>query len=134
MISVDTSIVVAAFASWHERHRSAAAVLTRKPRVPAHVLLETYSVLTRLPPPHRAGAALVAAFLADRFREAPLTLSSRAHMDLVARAAAEGIAGGSIYDALIAATVLQAKARLLTRDQRAAAVYERIGVDFEMVD
>ncbi len=55
-------------------------------------------------------------------------------MDLVARAAAEGIAGGSIYDALIAATVLQAKARLLTRDQRAAAVYERIGVDFEMVD
>jgi len=78
--------------------------------------------------------ALVAAFLADRFREAPLTLSPRAHMELVARAAAEGIASGSMYDALIAATVRQAKGRLLTRDQRAAVVYERIGVDFEMVD
>jgi len=43
--------VVAGFASWHEGHRSAAAALARKPRVPAHVLVETYSVLTRLPPP-----------------------------------------------------------------------------------
>jgi predicted nucleic acid-binding protein len=41
MIAVDTSVVVAAFASWHEGHASAAAALARRPRVPAHVLLET---------------------------------------------------------------------------------------------
>jgi hypothetical protein len=58
----------------------ATAALARKPRVPAHVLVESYSVLTRLPPPHRAPADLVAAFLAERFVEAPLALSPRAHL------------------------------------------------------
>ena len=71
MIAVDTSVVVAAFASWHQGHTSATAALARRPRVPAHVLLETYSVLTRLPPPHRAPAGLVAAFLAERFTAPP---------------------------------------------------------------
>jgi AbrB family looped-hinge helix DNA binding protein len=81
VIAVDTSVVVAGFASWHEAHRSAAA-LARQPRVPAHVLVEAYSVLTRLPPPHRAPARLVATFLAERFREAPLALPARAHREL----------------------------------------------------
>jgi hypothetical protein len=35
MIAVDTSVVVAAFASWHEGHSGAAAALARRPRVPA---------------------------------------------------------------------------------------------------
>lgn len=133
MIAVDSSVVVAAFASWHEGHRAAAAALARKPRVPAHVLVETYSVLTRLPSPHRAPAGLVAAFLAQRFTEAPLALPPRAHQRLVEEAAAAGIAGGGIYDALIAATVLHAKARLLTRDRRAVVTYERFHVQYEML-
>lgn len=133
MIAVDTSVVVAAFASWHEGHASAAAVLARKPRVPAHVLLETYSVLTRLPPPHRAPAGLVADFLRERFRKAPLALPAQAHLRLVEEAAAAGIAGGSIHDALIAATARHGRARLLTRDRRAAATYERVGVEHELL-
>ncbi|MBM3750806.1 MAG: type II toxin-antitoxin system VapC family toxin [Acidimicrobiia bacterium] len=36
MIAVDSSVVVAAFASWHEGHTSAVAVLARSPRIPAH--------------------------------------------------------------------------------------------------
>jgi hypothetical protein len=36
--------------------------------------------------------------------------------------------GGSV-----AATVAQARARLLTRDRRAAATYERIGVEYELL-
>ncbi len=68
MIAVDTSVVVAAFASWHEGHRSALAVLARHPRLPAHVAVESFSVLTRLPPPHRAPAVLVRDFLVGRRR------------------------------------------------------------------
>lgn len=133
MIAVDTSVIVAAFASWHEGHRSALAALARKPRVPAHVLIETYSVLTRLPAPHRAPADLVAVFLTERFPEAPLFLPPRDHLRLIEEAAGAGLTGGSIYDALIATTARHAKARLLTRDRRAVAVYQRVGADYEVI-
>ena len=133
MIAVDSSVVVAAFASWHEGHRTAAAALARKPRVPAHVLVETFSVLTRLPPPHRAPGDLVAAFFTERFVRPPLALPPRAHLLLIQQAAARGIAGGSVYDALIAATAHHAGARLLTRDRRAARTYESLGVEYEIL-
>jgi predicted nucleic acid-binding protein len=133
VIAVDTSVVVAGFASWHEGHGSSAAALARKPRVPAHVLVEAYSVLTRLPPPHRAPADLVATFLAERFPEAPLALPARAHLELVQMSAREGLAGGAIYDALIAATTRHAGAILLTRDLRARSVYDRMKIRYELV-
>ena len=133
MIAVDTSVVVAGFASWHEAHKNAVAVLERRPRVPAHVLIETYSVLTRLPPPHRAPAGLVMDFLAERFPDAPLLLPARAHMALIATSAAEGLAGGAIYDALIAATVRHVGATLVTRDHRARVVYDRLKVTYELI-
>jgi predicted nucleic acid-binding protein len=133
MIAVDTSVVVAAFASWHEGHAGAAAALARRPRVPAHVLLETYSVLTRLPPPHRAPAPLVAAFLGERFSTPPLVLPGAEHRRLVGRAAEAGIVGGSIHDALVGATARHVGARLLTRDRRAVPTYERLGVEYELI-
>ncbi len=134
MIAVDTSVVVAAFASWHLGHATAAAALARNPRVPAHVLVESYSVLTRLPPPHRAPAELVVAFLRQRFKKIPLALPPRAHLRLVEEASAARITGGSIHDALVAATARHSKARLLTRDRRAVPTYERFKVDFEILD
>jgi len=67
MIAVDTSVVVAAFASWHEAHAQAAAVLVERPRLPAPVALEAYAVLTRMPPPHRAEASVVGEFLRRSF-------------------------------------------------------------------
>lgn len=133
MIAVDSSVVVAAFASWHEGNRSAAALLARKPRIPAHVLVETYSVLTRLPSPHRAPSLVVLAFLAQRFRQAPLTLPAREWPRLLGLASEAGITGGAVYDALIGATARQAGATLLTRDRRATAVYEKLGISFELV-
>jgi predicted nucleic acid-binding protein len=133
VIAVDTSVVVAAFASWHEGHAAALGALRRKVRLPAQVLIETYSVLTRLPPPHRAAAPLVESYLAERFPGAPLTLPGHAHRALLSAAASAGLAGGAIYDALIAATARHAAALLLTRDRRAVATYERIGVRYELV-
>jgi predicted nucleic acid-binding protein len=133
VIAVDTSVAVAAFASWHEGHRRAREAMGREPRVPAHVALETYSVLTRLPPPHRAEPALVHGFLAEQFPAPVLTLSARGHRDVLARLAAAGVGGGAIYDAIVAATALESNATLVTRDRRALPIYELIGVELDAI-
>lgn len=133
MIAVDTSVLVAAFAAWHEAHELATAALSRRPRLPAHVLLETFSVLTRLPPPHRAPGELVDAFFEEHLRQAPLTLPASEQRALVSTAVKAGIAGGAIYDALVAATAKHAGATLLSRDRRALITYELVGVRYEML-
>jgi predicted nucleic acid-binding protein len=111
LIAADTSVVVAAFASWHEGHEAALRALRRGVRLPAQVLVESYSVLTRLPPPHRAGAAVVESFLAERFPGAPLTLPGNEYRALLRAMAAAEVAGGAIYDALIAATAEPTRTR-----------------------
>lgn len=133
LLAVDTSVIVAAFATWHDAHEPATDALARGPRVPAHALIESFSVLTRMPPPHRASADAVAGFLGRRFVEASLALSPLEYAPLVERVVKVGIRGGAIYDALIAATVAQAGAVLLTRDRRALPTYERMGVRCELV-
>jgi len=131
--AVDTSVVVAAFASWHEGHVAALAALKGSPRLPAHVATEAYSVLTRLPPPHRMPPATVVSFLVDRFDEPWLILPPAAHAAFLREAAEKAITGGALYDALIGATVRHAGATLLTRDRRAARVYDSVGVTFRFV-
>lgn len=133
MIAVDTSVVIAAFASWHEGHDAAAAVVARRPRLPAHVLVESYSVLTRLPAPHTAAAEAVAEFLRDRFPRQPLALPAKGYSLLLRAITSSGVHGGAAYDALIGATARHANALLLTRDRRASATYEKLGVRFELV-
>lgn len=50
MIAADTSVLVAGFASWHERHEPAHRLLASgKVRLIDHVALETFALLTRLP-------------------------------------------------------------------------------------
>ncbi len=133
MIAVDTSIVVAAVASWHEGHEASLEVMGRGPRLPAQVLAEAYSVLTRLPPPHRVAGHLVVAFLEDRLAQPPLQLEPESLASLVVSAPRRGISGGAIYDAIIAATALEHQATLMTRDLRAERIYRQVGVDFELM-
>ena len=118
-------MVVAAFASWHETHDSARRVLDGALRLVAHCALETYSVLTRLPPPHRAPGDVVRDFLAARFRQPFLRLSARAYWEFLLHLPDHGVTGGASYDALVAATVASHDAELVTCDRRAAPVYER---------
>lgn len=134
MIAIDTSVVIAAFAPWHEAHSAASRALRLDPRLPAHVLLESYSVMTRFPPPHRAPPDVVEAYLARHFTSKPLTLSSDGYQRLLAEAVALGIIGGQLYDAVIAAEVRRAGAKLLTRDRRASSIYELFGIEFEFAD
>lgn len=133
MLAVDTSVVVAAFATWHEGHRAAFAALERQPRLPAQVLIESYSVLTRLPPPHRTSPAIASAFLETRFSEPLLGLPPADYRRLVGRAVEDGLAGGAVYDALVAWTAKRAGATLLTRDRRATRIYQAVGIRFELL-
>ena len=128
---VDTSVAVAAFASWHELHQQAAAVIRTRPELPAQSALETYSVLTRLPPPHRAAPGIVQEFLAVSFPSPYLALAPASIATFIAELADLGIVGGATYDALIAAVARGAGAALVTCDQRARRTYERIGVAVE---
>lgn len=133
MIAVDTSVVVAAFATWHEGHHAAVSVLARKPRIPAHALIESFSVLTRLPLPHRGPPKVVRQFLAEQFGAAPLVLPGASFHALLAKAVDTNLIGGAIFDALIGETAKHADATLLTRDKRAILTYERLGTRFELV-
>lgn len=132
MKAVDSSVVVAAFASWHEKHDAARRAIDAGVRIIAHCALETYSVLTRLPAPHRAEAEVVRDFLRTRFTRPYLGLSPKAHREFVLALPDFGIAGGAVYDALAAATAAAHGAELLSCDRRAALTYERCGVRFEV--
>ena len=124
----DTSLVVAAFASWHEHHKRARTLLDQGARLIEHCAVETYSVLTRLPPPHRCAGAVVREFIRTRFPEPYLRLDSAAHREFVLGLPEHQITGGAAYDALVAATAAGHGAELITCDRRAAAVYESYGV------
>ena len=103
-LACDTSVLVPALTSWHELHEQALDALAQDvSAIPAHVLLEAFSVLTRLPAPFRLHHSLVARQL-GALPHALIGLEARAQADLVARCAALSIRGGAVYDALIAAT------------------------------
>jgi predicted nucleic acid-binding protein len=133
MMAVDTSVVVAAFASWHESHAAAARVVAGRPDLVAPAALEAYAVLTRLPPPHRAGGAIVRDFLERAFPRHPLTLPVDRVAGLVGELVAAGVSGGATYDAVIAITAAQHHRRLVTLDARARTTYERIGVEVSFI-
>ena len=128
MKAADTSLVIAAFASWHESHEAARRALDRGLRLIEHCALETYSVLTRLPPPHRTSGEMVREFLTARFPEPWLRMNEQAYKEFILGLPDHGVTGGAAYDALVAATAAGCDAELVTCDRRALPVYERYGL------
>ncbi len=133
MNAPDTSVVVAAFASWHESHETARRAIRGKPRLFTHVAIETFAVLTRLPPPHRASPKVAVEFLSAHFPGQAEVLAADEHMELLRSAPTAGISGGAIYDALVAATAKSAGLTLLTLDRRALPTYERVGAKVRLL-
>lgn len=133
MIAPDTSVLVAGFATWHEAHQSAARALNRGVHLVAHTAVETYSVLTRLPPPHRVAPDVVHAYLTAITSADYLTLDAKSHRAFIAFLAAHNVTGGASYDALVGSTAKAAGATLLTRDRRAVRLYELLPVEYELV-
>lgn len=127
MIAADSSVIVAASATWHERHAVADAALVSGARLIAQCAIETYAVLTRLPHPHRVPPEIVAEFLSARFAEPYLMLEPEPLRDFLTRCPELGIHGGATYDAIVGATAASAGATLLSLDERALRTYERCG-------
>lgn len=130
---MDTSVVVAAFATWHEHHAAARTVVDAGARLVAHCGFETYAVLTRMPAPHRASPEVVQTYLRARFPKGWLGLPASESAKLVGRLAGLGVAGGSTYDALVAATAKHAGATLVTADRRAVRIYDAVGVRYQLL-
>jgi predicted nucleic acid-binding protein len=129
----DTSVAVPAVLTSHSAHDEVDRALgDLRVALAAHGALETYSVLTRLPGDARLHPADASRLLSARFGS-PVSLPPDLVPGLVARFAERGIAGGAVYDALIAETAHAFGLRLLTRDTRAAATYARLGVAHEYV-
>ena len=130
---VDTSVAVALVVGDHEAHVSTVKALGgRTLGLSGHAWFETFSVLTRLPPPSRRLPHDVARLLEHNF---PLSrfLSARAQRALADQMAELGIAGGAVYDALVGATALEHGVKLLTRDRRAADTYRSLDVAIEVI-
>jgi predicted nucleic acid-binding protein len=125
----DSSVVIAAFASWNQHHELALAALGKARDLVAHAELEAYSVLTRLPEPFRAEPALVAQYLREDYPGSRMILPEPDRRTMVSRFARLSIAGGAVYDAIVAATAAHHGYSLLSCDRRAAAIYDRLGVD-----
>jgi len=99
----------------------------QKVALSGHALAETYSVLTRLPGDARLAPADAARLLTARFA-APFALSSRVAHELPDTLSRLGIAGGGVYDALVALAAKEHGAVLASRDARARGTYDAVGV------
>ena len=127
-VAIDTSVAVPLLVRSHHDH---AAVVRwwsgQEVALSGHALAETYSVLTRLPGDARLAPADAARLLDARFSP-PLVLSSPRARKLPDTLSRLGIAGGAVYDALVALAAKEHRAALATRDARARGTYDAVGV------
>ncbi len=129
----DSSIAIAALLADHGAHDLAEDALKRCTSTIAHVATETYSVLTRLPPPHRLASADAAKLLDARLPSTYVALSASEHAKAHTRLAAAGVSGGATYDGAIALTALAYNLEILTRDKRAQRTYRALNVPYQLL-
>ena len=132
-VLLHTSAAVALSVADHEDHEATLDKLGgRRLGLSGHAVFETFSVLTRLPPPARRSPTTVTEIMSRNF-PANRFLSARAAAELAGRLAELGVAGGAVYDALVGATAVEHGLTLASRDRRAAETYRVLGVDVEML-
>ncbi|MGH3096395.1 MAG: PIN domain-containing protein [Streptosporangiales bacterium] len=126
-VALDTSVAVPLLVRTHTAHAAVVAWWAgRDVALSGHAVAETYAVLTRLPGDLRLAPADAARLMDERFG-APFTLGSDTAARLPGAIAQLGIAGGAVYDALVALAAAEHGAELATRDARAKDTYERVG-------
>jgi predicted nucleic acid-binding protein len=119
--ALDTNVVVAGLLSWHEHHEAASEELamllesTIAIVLPLQTLLEAYSVMTRLPPPHRLSPQDALWILEGSFRgQATLIgLDGEEGWGLIGDLGRRSVSGGTTYDGLILACARKGGARRL---------------------
>jgi toxin FitB len=132
-VTADTSVVVPALSRWHRSYEVTAKALDGITALPAHVLVESYAVLTRLPGGLAVAPEAAVTVLTSRFGEEPLQLPAAERQALLSTLAAAGVAAGATYDGLVALEARAHERVLLTRDARAQDTYRRLGVAFRVV-
>lgn len=120
---------MAAFATWHTHHEVAVEAVGSVASLPAHVLLETASTLTRMPSGLAQPLATVRILLGDGFPDPPLTLPGGEYDRLLGALDRAGLRGGAVYDGLIGAIAAHHGARLLSFDARATRTYAAVGAE-----
>jgi toxin FitB len=116
----------------HSEHKRVVSWLEgRLPPLCGHALAETYSVLTRLPGDARLAAADAVRLMAQL--ASPLVLGAERAGQVPATLAEAGISGGAVYDGLVALAAAEHGVCLVTRDSRARATYEALGVEAVVV-
>ena len=124
---VDTSVAVALVAADHDAHAAVSqAIGPRRLGLAGHAAFETFSVLTRMPPPVRRDPPTLRRLLNENFPGTHF-LAARESASLLGRLAELGIAGGSVYDALVAEAARVHGVPLATRDHRALDTYRAVG-------
>jgi predicted nucleic acid-binding protein len=131
--ALDTSVVIAAFAPWHDAHNAARRAVTPEAVVPAHVVTETYAVLTRMPEPFRMDAATVAEYLARQWGGRVIAPDAGLYESLTRAAATAGVIGGGTYDALVGLTAHSFGHELLSLDLRAERTYRTLGIAYRLL-
>jgi predicted nucleic acid-binding protein len=132
-LAVDTSVAVPYVLRSHQAHADVRRhLLDRRPSLTGHSLAETYSVLTRLPGDARLQVDDAVTLMDANFAETIL-LSPETARSVPGTLAPLGIAGGAVYDALVALAARDAGVTLATRDRRAAATYKTLDVTVELV-
>jgi toxin FitB len=127
-VAVDTSVAVPLLVRTHTAHEAVVEWWNgRELALCGHAVAETFSVLTRLPGDVRLTPGDAARLLDERFPRR-LTLSTSASSDLPDVLGRLGIAGGAVYDAMVALVAAEHGAVLATRDARARVTYEAVGV------
>ena len=130
---VDTSVAVALVVADHEQHDDTFERLRgRRLGLAGHAAFETFSVLTRLPGPARRTPSVVARILATSFPHSRF-LGADASASLLGRLDSIGVAGGSVYDALVGAVAAEHGLALASRDRRALETYRRLDVEVELL-
>lgn len=127
-IAVDTSAAVPYLVAAHPSHRVVRSFLgDRQPVLTGHSLVETFSVLTRLPGDARLAPADADALIAGNF--GPTVFLRRATRSTLLRIFADlGIAGAAVYDALVALPARDSDLELASRDARAFGTYAALAV------
>jgi predicted nucleic acid-binding protein len=73
-------------------------------------------------------------FIATRFPDPWLRLTASAYRKFISGLPELDVTGGSVYDALVAATAAAHAVPLITCDRRAVPIYERYGIRVQILN
>ena len=115
---LDSSVLVPVFYGDHVHHAASLDLFTRFAKgeacCGAHSLVEVYSTLTRMPGKHRISSEQAMLFIGNIQEQLDIVaLTTHEYIAMLEQFAALGIVGGAIYDALLAACAIKAKAKTL---------------------